>query len=94
MLSIPPEALRSSIVEDMADGGMGSIRFVHGANMLHLLGRTVTKAGYLDADGVIVSITVNLDSQGSIYEVDFWKTDFSPLLKYPVPQQLQLKTDG
>jgi len=94
MLNIPLDALKANIVEDMADGDMGSIRFVYGSSMPRLLGQTVARAEYVDADGVVVSITVNLDSQGDLYEVDFWKTDFSPLLKYPVPEQLHLKMDG
>jgi len=42
-------------------------------------------------DGVPVSIVLNTDSTGSLYEVDFWKVDFSPLLRYPRPSDLRIK---
>ncbi|MDN3575699.1 hypothetical protein QWZ03_02805 [Chitinimonas viridis] len=92
MLHMPLEAIKTNVVEDIADGGMGSIRFVHESSMPRLFGSTVVEAEYIDSDGIVVSITVSLDNQGDLYEVDFWKVDFSPLLKYPLPQQLRLKT--
>lgn len=75
-------------VEDMADGGMGSIRFVSPFAGARLLGRCAMEAQYVDADGVPVSIALNLDDRGNLYELDFWKADFSPLLSYPSPAEL------
>jgi len=44
----------------------------------------------VDRDGVLVSITINSDQFGKLYEVDFWKTDFSPLQQYPEPKDLRV----
>jgi hypothetical protein len=40
---------------------------------------------------VLVSIAVNSDDRGELYEVDFWKVDFSPLRRYPNATDLRLK---
>jgi hypothetical protein len=81
----------NAIVQDMNDGNMGSIRFVQKPDVIHSLGKTVAEAEYVDADGVTVSIAVSVDDRGHLYEVDFWKVDFSPLRKYPKPEQLSIK---
>lgn len=74
-------ALRDARVADMQDGGMGSIRFLGSSSF----GMALVEAQYLDSDGVLVSIAVNGDKQGQLFELDFWKVDFSPLKRYPSP---------
>lgn len=69
---------------------MGSIEFV-GPGTGAMPGRTVAMAEYVDADGVVVSIALKLDTAGNLWEVDFWKVDFSPLVAYPTPAQLRLQ---
>ena len=71
---------------------MGSIRFVQPER--RSFGQTLVEAQYADSDGVLVSIAVNLDKNGDLFEVDFWKVDFSPLRRYPKPSDLggQTKT--
>lgn len=90
--SSPTATDHSVLVEDMADGGMGSIRFARISGESRSLSKAIAKAEYVDADGVLVSIVVNIDEQGDLYELDFWKVDFSPLREYPKPEQLQVKT--
>ena len=79
-------------VQDMADGGMGSILFASSDPEPRHFGKVVAEAEYIDQDGVPVSITVNLDSKGDLFEVDFWKVDFTPLLRYPGPEDLRHRT--
>ena len=79
-------------VEDMADGGMGGIRFLPKSRARRLFGRRAAEAEYADADGVTVIISLNMDDQGDLYELDFWKADFSPLRSYPDPTQLVSST--
>ncbi|MBK6296439.1 MAG: hypothetical protein IPF55_21165 [Rhodoferax sp.] len=38
-----------------------------------------------------MSIVVNVDKRGNLFELDFWKVDFSPLCQYPTPDRLVLK---
>ena len=54
------------------------------------MGAKCVEVEYVDADGVQVSIVINLDSRGDLYEVDFWKIDFSPLRCYPRPEQVKV----
>jgi hypothetical protein len=84
----PAEALEgvlmNSRVADMQDGGMGSIRFLGSGPF----GMALVEAQYLDSDEVLVSIAVNGDKQGQLFELDFWKVDFSPLKRYPNPSDV------
>jgi hypothetical protein len=81
--------LLTSRVTDMRDGGMGSIRFVQPEP--RSFGKELAQAEYVDRDGVLVSITINVDQKGQLFEVDFWKVDFSPLRRYPKPSDLAVK---
>jgi hypothetical protein len=83
-------SLDADTVEDMQDGGMGGIRFLSDDKRRGTVA-SIAEAEYTDDDGVIVSIVLNTDAKGALYEVDFWKTDFSPLRRYPSPSDLRLK---
>jgi hypothetical protein len=50
------DTLSVSLVTDMQDSGMGSIRFVH--PKAQPFGRALMEAQYVDSDGVLVSIAV------------------------------------
>ena len=85
--------LSDMVVEDMRDGAMGSIRFSTGIHKdKRVIGRSLVEAHYQDSDGVIVSISLNIDSKGQLYELDFWKVDFAPIRQYPKPEQLRFET--
>lgn len=75
-----PASIEGPVV-DMLDGGMGGIRFVRGDSLR--FGQELASAEYRDGDGGLVSITLNADDRGDRHELVFWKTDFSPLKKYP-----------
>ncbi|PQV65200.1 hypothetical protein B1R32_102209 [Abditibacterium utsteinense] len=94
MLSFVPnsmtETLDTLLVEDLNDGGMGSIQFLSSGEKQRF-GKELVEALYIDEDGILVIITVYLDKQDKLYEIDFWKVDFSPLLRYPTPDQIHKK---
>jgi hypothetical protein len=83
-------ALKSLRVMDMKDGNMGSIRFARGER--RTFDKVLAEAQYTDEDGVCVSIAINGDNKGDLFEVDFWKVDFSPLKRYPQPSDLRIDT--
>jgi hypothetical protein len=85
------ERLAHAQVREMADGGMRSIRFVDNLKDDQRMGRVAAEAEYIDEDGIPVSISVNLDHRDNLFEIDFWKVNFSPLRKYPKPGDLQRK---
>jgi hypothetical protein len=63
---------------------MGSVRFV-GEKDRRRAG-SIAEATYVDADGITVSIELSVDEAGRLFELDFWKVDFSPLRLYPSPE--------
>ncbi len=87
-------SLSESIVEDMKDGGMGSLRFKDAGDRVQRFGKKIAEAEFTDEDGVPVSAVVNLDQNDKLFELDLWKMDFSPLKRYPQPQELRLKPSG
>jgi hypothetical protein len=46
------------------------------------------QAKYIDTDGKEVAITLTMDENGQLLDLDFWKVDFSKLLVYPKPEDL------
>lgn len=78
------------LVCDMSDGGMGSIQFCAPAATGRLFGSTLAEGTFLDEDGTLVSAALNLDQFGDLFELDMWKVDFSPLLRYPDPRDFKI----
>lgn len=77
--------LRETKCSDMDDGGMGSIRFlpIGDKDDDRVFGGEVSSCHFIDADGVMVSAALYVDTVGSPFELDVWKVDFSPLLRMP-----------
>ena len=98
LVALVPKAERPNVpdhmcVVDLSDGGMGSIRFVDGPDdAARRMGRELVTVGYTDKDEVPVSISLNVDDRGSLFEIDIWKVDFSPLLRCPTPHDLHRTT--
>jgi len=82
-----PEDLIKSLsdcrVEEMSDGGMGSLRFSPQDGRPRRLGERLLDAEFADVDGVPIMVRVNLDDCGELYELDIWKVDFSPVVRFP-----------
>ena len=78
----------NDLVQDMRDGGMGSLRFAGPDNRAY--GRTLAQAEFRDADGVAVSPALHLDTDGELFELDIWKVDFSPLVRIPPLDQAKI----
>lgn len=72
-------------VWELADGGMGSIQFTEAETY----GSDLVQVQYHDNDGILVLITLVESKDGNLFELDFWKTDFSPLCIYPTPDKIQ-----
>jgi hypothetical protein len=76
-------------VRDLSDGGMGSIEFLGMTSSARRHARCVAEADYMDADGIPVSIAVNVDQDGRLFELDIWKVDFGKLRSYPSPKTIR-----
>ena len=82
--------LKDARVQEMDDGQMGGVKFEKKSKQIRKLGKKCAEAKYIDTDGIEVNIVINLDTDGDLYEVDFWKVDFSPLCKYPSLKDLAI----
>lgn len=76
---------KNLLVAPMADGEMGSLYlFPTGKiNMKRKFGNQVSEIVFKDKDGIDVITSLNLDTTGELYELDIWKTDFSPVIEIP-----------
>src|SRR4051794_10286614 len=82
--------LHEARVQDMSDGGMGSIRFVKGPPENRMFGEEIAEGLFHDADGVPVSVMLNVDQLDDLFELDLWKVDFSSLIRYPDASEVEI----
>lgn len=83
-LHLPPDWRESILVHSMQDGGMGSLKLKpRGATSYRKFGGTVSSIEFDDVDGVRVSAALNVDQNGDLFELDIWKSDFTPLRRLP-----------
>jgi hypothetical protein len=75
-------SLPSARVEAMLDGGMGSLRFTSGASPRRRR-RAIAVDEFIDGDGTPVSVELTVDQFDDLYELDVFKADFSPLIRWP-----------
>ena len=79
--------LENLYVRDLSDGGMGSVEFCseHAARRV----KHAVTTEFADSDDVTISVAVNIDQFGDLYEIDTWKVDFSPINRYPAPEHVR-----
>ena len=72
-------------VEDMTDGGMGSLRLWPRRMRVvdKVAARTIAACQFSDLDGVPVIASLYVNREGVPFELDAWKVDFSPLRRIP-----------
>ena len=84
--------LDTTFVENMNDGGMGSLIFIsYTDDSNRKIGKTLTEAEFLDEDQVPVFVQLNLDNYNQLFELDIWKVDYSPVSRYPNLEQIVIK---
>jgi hypothetical protein len=80
---------KDALVEPMADGEMRSLRFVSDRED-RKFGAELSRITFVDSDGVAVSVTVNADQFGQLFELDIFKADFSPLKRIPPISEMKI----
>jgi hypothetical protein len=79
----------ADLVEEYEGGKMGSIHL--GGNVDAYAG-DLLQVEYVDADDTPVVITLTVDSENQLLDLDFWKVDFSKLLEYPIPSKINFRS--
>jgi len=78
------------IVVEMKDGGMGSLSFDLDGTESRF--DQVVGGEFTDVDGTLVDFEVTVTSKGALFELDFWKVDFSPLVRFPKTNEIRIRT--
>jgi hypothetical protein len=86
------DLLDDLLVAEMNDGGMGSALLVPKGleGVSRSFGQQLVLGEFRDTDGIPVSVALNVDSQGNLFELDVWKVNFSPLLAWPDPSHISI----
>lgn len=73
------------MVRPMNDGMMGSLYLFPQGKIIagRKFGKQISDFQFTDVDGVEVIASLNVDSDGNLFELDIWKTDFGKLIKLP-----------
>jgi hypothetical protein len=77
----------ASTVHPYENDVMGSISMQLTESPLY--GGDVVQVRYTDEDSVPVIISLTHDNTGALLDLDFWKEDFSKLLRYPKPGEVE-----
>jgi len=85
-LDIPQKTLESVLAEEMDDGGMGSLSLFLPSisGISRQMKSQASELQFVDADGVVVIASLNINEDGVPYEIDLWKTNFNPLIRIPL----------
>lgn len=73
------------LARQIEDGGMGGLQLIPRGinNQDRIFGEQVSEYVFKDIDGIDVIASLNLDEEGNLFELDIWKVNFEPLLKFP-----------
>jgi hypothetical protein len=84
-LQLPDNWKEALMVKPMDEGGMGSLLLLpEGKEMPgREFGKTVFEYQFKDEDRITVLASLNLDEQGHLFELDIWKENFEPLIRFP-----------
>jgi len=77
------------LVKDLNDNYIGSISF--DIENKQARQKSIATAEYIDIDRVFVDIELSIDEEGKLFELDFWKVDFSELKEYPTFNKLKVR---
>jgi hypothetical protein len=75
--------LRSAEVRVIPGEEVGSLVFAPSAPGERKFGDVLATADAPDSDGATITLALNLDKSGALYELDIWKDDFSHVITLP-----------
>lgn len=92
-LDISANWSKGLLVRSLDDGGMGSLYLFYkeaSSNIKRKFGKQVSEMTFIDDDGIEVIVSLNVDEQEMLYELDVWKTDYSRVIsKFPTMSHVE-----
>ena len=83
-ISLPTENIDEIKVKPLNDEGMGSLFIISDKKEEDRKFEGVLfQQQFVDVDEVPILVTLHADQYGDLFELDIWKADFSPVIKYP-----------
>jgi hypothetical protein len=72
-------------VVEMLDGSMGSLYIVNPSKSREerKMGSSILERQFYDIDDTPISVSINIDTDGNLFELDIWRVDFNPIIKFP-----------
>jgi hypothetical protein len=87
-LELPNDWNSTLFVKQMGDGGMGSFMIFQNRaefNLVRKFGRQASEYQFNDVDGIPVLVTLNVDVENRLLEVDIWKANYTPVINFKIP---------
>ena len=80
-------------VAEMNDGGMGSLLLmpVGQVNTKRLFKAQISDVIFKDLDGIDVIVSLNIDQDDFLYELDVWKVNYDKLISFVTVQRITFK---
>ncbi|WP_157366845.1 DUF6984 family protein [Algoriphagus vanfongensis] len=80
------------MVIQLKDGKMGSTSFDLTQNQSR--SERIVAGNFIDDDGILVDFELTMDLHGNLFELDFWKVDFSQLVSFPEENEIEITYSG
>lgn len=75
-------------VMSMNDGGMGSFTIFQNETETRenrKFGKQISEYEFIDDDNIPVLVSLNVDENNNLFEVDIWKADYNPVINLKLP---------
>jgi hypothetical protein len=82
--------LASAKAMPLADGGMGSLRFVLQEGQHRDFGERLAEGEARDTDGTPLFFSLLSDRDGKLFELEVWRVDFGPIQSFPSAESVLL----
>lgn len=84
-LRMPKDWKDGLLVCPMSDGEMGSLYLFPQGKIVEnrKFGKQISEFQFTDVDKIEVIVSLNVDSDGNLFELEIWKTNFEKLIKLP-----------
>ena len=87
-IQLPNGWIQSILVQPFEDGGMGSFLIFQNSSFFGVkrkFAKQISEFQFVDDDGVTVLVSLNIDGQNNLFEVDVWKVDYNPVINFKIP---------